>query len=175
GGQQNNTTPQPSNTSKPTEPANTQTSDAPNEEKGSKITDNPLELTIHMHYGNRFAFDDNWSIFKKAAELTNISLKGVTPSTSSNSSEMGNLMLASGNLPDIIHLYFAVADQWGPDGVLIDLKDLVEQHAPNIKKMFDENPQLRGFATNVDGNMYFIPTPAGGTVAKGWTIRQDWL
>src|SRR5690606_18340986 len=112
-------------------------------------------------------------IFKKAAELTNISLKGVTPGTSTNSGEMGNLMLASGKLPDIIHLYFAVADTWGPDGVLIDLKDLVKEHAPNISRVLDEDPRLRGFATATDGNMYFIPAPNRGTVAKGWNIRQD--
>ena len=150
-------------------------SDEPDADKGSKITDDPTELTIHMHYGNRFAFDDNWSIFKKAAELTNISLKGVTPATGTNSGEMGNLMLASGKLPDIIHMYFAVADEWGPDGVLIDLKDLIEEHAPNIKKMLDEDPRLRNFATAADGSMYFIPSPNRGTVAKGWMIRQDWL
>lgn len=162
-------------TTQPTSASTNAPSDAPAEDKGSKITDDPKELTIHMHYGNRFAYDDNWSIFKKAAELTNISLKGITPTTGSNSGEMGNLMLAAGKLPDIIHMYFAVADEWGPDGVLIDLKDLVEEHAPNIKKMLDEDPRLRTFATATDGNMYFIPSPNRGTVSKGWMIRQDWL
>lgn len=177
GGESGSTNPP---TSSPTSSQNTgaegsEQAQGEEEQKGTKITDEPLELTIHMHYGNRFAFDDNWGIFKKAAELTNISLKGVTPSTSSNSGEMSNLMLASGNLPDIIHLYFAVADQWGPDGVLIDLKDLVEEHAPNIKKMLDENPRLRSFATATDGNMYFIPAPNSGKVSKGFMIREDWL
>jgi putative aldouronate transport system substrate-binding protein len=166
---------QNSPTPKPTNAATNAPSEAPVEDKGSKITDDPMELTIHMHYGNRFAFDDNWSIFKKAADLTNISLKGISPTTGSNSGEMSNLMLAAGKLPDIIHLYFAAADQWGPDGVLIDLKDLIDEHAPNIKQLFDENPRLRNFATATDGNIYFVPQPNRGTVSKGWMIRQDWL
>lgn len=161
--------------SQPTNAATNEPSKAPEDEQGSKITEDPLELSIHMHYGNRFAFDDNWSIFKEAAELTNITLKGVTPSTSTNSEEMGNLMLASGQLPDIIHLYFAAADKWGPEGVLIDLKDLIDEHAPNIKKVLDEDPRLRKLATSADGNMYYIPSPNRSTVAKTWLIRQDWL
>lgn len=56
--------------------------------EGSLITKDPLELSIHMHYANRFAFDENWSIFKKAAELTNVTLKGTAPATGTDSNEM---------------------------------------------------------------------------------------
>lgn len=143
--------------------------------EGSLITKDPLELDIHMHYANRFAFDNEWSIFEKAAELTNISLNGTAPATGTDSNEMFNLMLAGGELPDIIHFYYTVAHTQGPEGVLIDLKDLIKEHAPNIQKMFNENPKLESFATTPDGKIYYVPTPSPNVVAKGWLIRQDWL
>lgn len=160
----------PPSSASPTEQASDQL-------EGSLITKDPLELTIHMHYGNRFAFDDNWGIFKEAAKLTNISLKGVAPKTGTDSYEMMNLMLASGELPDIIHGFHAGFHEQGPDGVLIDLKDLINEHAPNIKALMDADPGIEKFATAPDGNMYFVPTiaAAGNNVAKGWLIRQDWL
>lgn len=143
--------------------------------EGSLITKDPLELDIHFHYANRFAFDNEWAVFKKAAELTNVSLNGTAPATGTDSNQMFNLMLAGGELPDIIHFYYTVAHTHGPDGVLIDLKDLINEHAPNIKKTLEENPVLERFATTPDGSMYYVPTPSPNVVAKGWLIRQDWL
>ncbi|RAP73561.1 extracellular solute-binding protein [Paenibacillus montanisoli] len=181
----NTTSNEASNNANESNAANTSQADATNaanapaEETlaGSLITKDPLQLTIHMHYGNRWAFDDNWSVFKEAAKLTNVSLHGTTPTTGTDSYEMANLMLASGELPDIIHGFHDWMRQQGPEGVLIDLKDLIDQYAPNIKKMMDADPGIEKYALASDGKMYFIPSvvPQDNIVAKGWMIRQDWL
>ena len=46
---------------------------------------------------------------------------------------------------------------YGTEGVLIPLEDLIDKYAPNIKKILDENPQVRRMATAPDGHIYSIP------------------
>lgn len=142
---------------------------------GSLITEDPLELSIFLHYGNRFVFDDNWDIFQGAAELTNISLRGIASANTTNSSEAANLMMATGELADIMHFFHAARNTWGPDGALIDLRDLIEEHAPNIKRILEEDPRLAHFAASPDGNMYMVPQPNREIIGQAWLIREDWL
>ncbi|HEY8362824.1 MAG TPA: ABC transporter substrate-binding protein [Tissierellaceae bacterium] len=73
--------------------------------------------------------------------------------------EKKNLMLASGDYPDII---FGVSKQeemtYGPQGVLLPLNDLIEENCINFKKVLEERPFLKGAITTPDGNIYSLPT-----------------
>ncbi|MDF2935874.1 MAG: hypothetical protein K0Q90_1247 [Paenibacillaceae bacterium] len=143
-------------------------------------SDKPITLTFHMHYGNGGGgdkvFSDDWPVFKKAAELTNVSLKGTASKTLTNSAEAYNLMLASGNLSDIIHFGKKEdANKLGGEGGLVALNGLIDKHAPNIKKFFEDRPDVRKYLTSADGNMYYISFVPDGLASTGWFIRQDWL
>lgn len=144
-------------------------------EGGGKITKEPLELTIHLHYWNTTAFDDNWEVFRKAGDITNVYLKGTVSKSATDSKQVFNLMMASGELPDIIHTSRDNVNKYGNQGAFIPLNDLIEKNAPNIKKFFDENPEARKNATAPDGNIYGISFIPAGTVSMGYFIRQDWL
>lgn len=143
----------------------------------TKITKKPLELKIHMHYWNRDAYDENRLVPKKAAELTNIHLKGVAPKTGTNTSELFYLMLASGDLPDIVggNSLREQFMQYGMEGAFIPLNDLIEKHAPNIKQFLEENPNAKSVITAADGNIYYIPYAADGVAGRGYWLRQDWM
>lgn len=136
---------------------------------------NPVELTIHLHMWDKIAFDDEWPVFKKAAELTNVKLKGTAPKSASKSPDVFNLMVASGDIPDIVHYELTGLQNLASDGGLVPLNDLINQHAPNIKKALDQRPDIKKQFTMPDGNIYYLPDIYDGTVAKGWMIRQDWL
>ncbi|MGI2297897.1 extracellular solute-binding protein [Paenibacillus sp. GXUN7292] len=167
----------PNNTNTPAT-SKPQESNPPAEEQltGHLITKDPLELKIHLHYADKFIFDDEWPVFKKAAELTNIKLKGTASKASTNSKEMFNVMMVSGSLPDIVHHQTKEQyDSYGMEGAFLALDDLIEEHAPNIKKHFEENPNAAKFAKAPDGKIYFINFTPDGPAAKGWFIRQDWL
>ncbi|MCU6708550.1 extracellular solute-binding protein [Paenibacillus sp. J5C_2022] len=143
---------------------------------GHLVTKDPLELTIHMHFADRVSYQDDWPVFQKAAELTNISLKGTAPSSATNSQELFNITMASGELPDIVHFNMKdVYDNYGVEGAFEPLNDLIDEHAPNIKALFEERPELKRYATASDGNIYYINFIPDGQVAKGWFIREDWL
>lgn len=143
----------------------------------SYITEEPLELTIHMHFRNAYAYDDEWPVFMEAARLTNVELKGVAPSSATDTKEIFNLLMISGNLPDIVQgdnlrdEFF----KYGMEGSFIPLDDLIKEYAPNISKFLDEHEFVRTFASGPDGQMYFIPYIPDGSVGKGYYIRKDWL
>ncbi|WP_211316678.1 extracellular solute-binding protein [Oceanobacillus arenosus] len=154
-----------------------------NEETSSKSetssegtsSDSQKEMSIHMHYSDQNVFKDDWLVFEEAAKLTGVTLKGTASQTASNSDEVFNLMMASGDIPDIVHTYIKNFNQYGPEGAFIPLNDLIEEHAPNIKKALEENDVARKLITSPDGNIYNIPFIRDGKSEEGWFIRTDWL
>ncbi|NJM81384.1 MAG: extracellular solute-binding protein [Tabrizicola sp.] len=143
-----------------------------------KVVDTPLELTVHMHHERYTSYDESWPVELAAREMTGIALKDATiGSNSKESREAFNLLIASGDLPDIVG-GLAIKDnvnRYGPEGAFIALDDLIEEHAPNIKAFFDANPDLRKAISGADGKLYYIPYLPDGFYGRGYFIRQDWL
>ncbi|WP_239297737.1 ABC transporter substrate-binding protein [Paenibacillus sp. ACRRY] len=75
--------------------------------------------------------------------------------------EKRQISLASGDYPDLYMLIpwvdrFSQTDllKFGQQGVIIPLNKLIEQYAPNIKKVLDTNEYYRAMNTAPDGNIY---------------------
>ena len=143
--------------------------------EGYPIVDEPTEFTIFSNYDNR-VFNPEWAVFQQAADVTNISLRSVISLTNSNEQEAFNLMVASGNLADIIsYVDGSELESLGRSGGMLALNDLIDKYAPNIKKALEEYPQFAADAYSLDGNIYYIPmTPTLKFSAFYW-IRKDWL
>lgn len=73
-----------------------------------------------------------------------------------------SLKVVGNELPDIFYgnvgMSRAMRDLYGADGVFIDLTELIEEYAPNIKRMFEENPTWKSAVTSPDGAIYGVPT-----------------
>ena len=142
-----------------------------------RVVDKPLDLTIHMHFRNKYAWDENWPVAKEYERLTGIKLIGTASSVSTNSLESFNLMLVSGDLPDVVggdslkDLFF----KYGMEGAFIPLNDLIDEHAPNLKAFFEEHPRVAQAITAPDGKIYHIPYVPDGVTGRAYFIRQDWL
>lgn len=135
-----------------------------------RIVNEPLELDIHMHFSNRYAWDENWPVAKEYQRLTGIRLKGVAEKVGTNSTELLQDLLKNNTLPDIIG-GAGVASQFmelGRQGRLLALNQLIEDHAPNLKAFFDENPVIKSAITASDGNLYYIPYVPDGQAGKGY-------
>lgn len=125
--------------------------------------------------------DYNDSVFFKELEKrTGVSVKFQHPAASSGN-EQFNLLIASGNLPDVIEYNFTTYSG-GPekaiaDKVIIPLNDIIDKHAPNLKKYLDENPEMRKELSTDNGNLYVFPGIGTGTtnVTSGMMLRADWL
>ena len=143
-----------------------------------KIVDEPLELTIHMHWPRAQGYDEDYPVEQKARELTGIYLKDATTGRNTKESEEAmNLLLASGDMPDIVggHLIKQPVNEYGPQGAFVPLNELVAEHAPNIQAFWDSHPGLQEAISAYDGNYYYIPYLPDGKYGRAWFIRQDWL
>ncbi len=116
--------------------------------------------------------EDN-PVLKEINRLANVELELIVP-PSTSFAEKRNMMLASGDLPDVV-MFDATTDKQYlaavEDGMLIDLTPYLAS-AENINKYTDEIAFL--YVTNEDGSITAIPR-ASLNRGDGFMIRQDWL
>lgn len=120
-------------------------------------------------------FKGDWPVFELAKEQTGIGIEGVLPDTVTDYGQELSLMLASGDVPDIVQASAGDFFKYGKEGAFEPLEDLIAKHAPNIQKFLDENPEVKVRATGSDGHIWYIPFIQDGDAQSGWWIRQDWL
>jgi len=94
--------------------------------------------------------------------------------------ERKNLMLATGDLPDVFDAQLDAPDliRYGADGTFIPMQDLIRDYAPNFRKLYKEMPQLEALITAPDGNKYGIARVNSGPwmVVNGTgIINKMWL
>lgn len=81
---------------------------------------------------------------------------------SSSLAEKISVVLAGGDLPDIFLGCALTAQQemqYGMgEGMLIPLNDLIETYGQETKRVFAESPLMKEMSTNMDGNIYALPT-----------------
>ncbi|MEF2292095.1 extracellular solute-binding protein [Virgibacillus dokdonensis] len=147
------------------------------------IVKEPIELDIFA--GKAATTADDWNdvlLLNEYEEMTNVNITwNQVPADGLD--EKRNLALASGDLPDAFYAAnVSISDiqTYGAQGTFIPLNDLMEEYAPNISKVLDENPDIRKGLTFPDGNIYSVPTVYSPDFlslligAKSW-INGDWL
>lgn len=91
-----------------------------------------------------------------------------------------HLMMASGELPDVIYTDWSKnsPDKAIQDGRILRLNELIEQYAPNLSRLLDEKPYLRKELTSDEGNIYMFPSIGDDPplfAYHGLMLRKDWL
>ena len=155
-------------TSSTAEASGTTSEDTGSGEESYLCSDEPLELTAHIHWGNVYVLSDDWTVTNEAAKMTNISLKGTASPMETDSTEAFNLMIAGQDIPDIVGGNRDLINQYGMEGAFMPLNDLIEEYAPDFKKILDENPDIKGAITAADGNIYQIPFVYESLVSEAW-------
>ncbi|SLN51967.1 Lipoprotein LipO precursor [Pseudoruegeria aquimaris] len=148
-----------------------------------RIVDEPLTLTIQMNHARYPRYNEDWPVEKVASEWTGIHLRDATVGANTRTDENTgktealNLMLATGNVPDIVgsSRLKDFVNQYGPEGAFIGLNDLIEEHAPNLKAFLDERPEIRSAIQAANGEIYYIPYLPDGKYGRAYFIRYDWL
>lgn len=120
--------------------------------------------------------------FQEWQKKTGVKLEFTAP-PAGQAKEALNVMLASGDLPDMIEYNFLNGFPGGPekaigDGYILKLNDLIDQHAPNLKKFLQDNPDIDKMVKTDSGSYYAFPFIRGDEylrVFQGPIIRKDWL
>ncbi|WP_336772519.1 ABC transporter substrate-binding protein [Paenibacillus sp. MMO-58] len=96
--------------------------------------------------------------------------------------EQFNLMIVSSKLPDVIEYnwndYLGGPEKAIQDNKIIKLNELIDQYAPNLKKLLNEHPDWKKQITTDNGSIYAFPFLRGDDKVRvffGPAIRQDWL
>ncbi|WOZ40733.1 ABC transporter substrate-binding protein [Paenibacillus polymyxa] len=99
-------------------------------------------------------------IFKRLEKQTNVKIDwGNIPDT--DFAEKKNLLLASGDLPDAFYgAGFTDYEliNYGKDGTIIPLENLIDKYAPNLKALLDRRPDIKLAITAPDGHIYGLPS-----------------
>ena len=116
-------------------------------------------INVFAHQGSDTNLSTN-KFTKKMEEKFDIQFNWTTVPFD-GAAEKRQISLASGDYPDLYLLIpwvdrFSQTDllKFGQQGVILPLNDLIEEHAPNIKKVLESNDYYRAMNTAPDGNIY---------------------
>ena len=160
--------------------------DVPFHTTGLPIVDQPLTLRIvAQKAGSLTPNFDQMELFKRLEPQTNIHIEW-TNIANADYQDKKNLILASGDLPDAFwNTGFNEQDiiTYGGNGTLIPLEGLIDQYAPNLKKVFERRPELKQAVTAPDGHIYTLPfaiefqdigaTPFFHVINKAWLDKLN--
>ncbi|GAB2540860.1 extracellular solute-binding protein [Gracilibacillus alcaliphilus] len=151
--------------------------------EGFPIVDEQITLSL-MAPGTGIAEWKDMPTLQEYAEQTNIDFEYITPPMSDFQTRL-NLAFASGDTPDIIfaagsdNLTPAMEVDYGRQGVLLPLEDLIDEYAPNFKALMEENPEIRKSITTNDGHIYALPVinqhPTSAWPAGPLWYNGEWL
>ncbi|QGG55551.1 extracellular solute-binding protein [Paenibacillus sp. B01] len=125
---------------------------------------------------------DEVPFFQEWQKRTGVKLEFASP-PSGQAKESLNMLLASGDLPDLIEFNFLDGFPGGPekaikDGYILRLNDYIDKYAPNLKRFLQDNPDIDKMVKTDSGSYYafpFIREDEYLRVFQGPIIRQDWL
>lgn len=120
-------------------------------------------------------------LWKELAVQTGVQVEYI-PVSPSIAQEQFNLLLASGNVPDIVAydwIGFPGGAQSAVDGGnILKLNDLMNDYMPHLKQYLSEDPFRDKQAKNDNGNYCFVPSFRGDEELLTYTgpiVRKDWL
>ncbi|WP_062105934.1 type 2 periplasmic-binding domain-containing protein [Bacillus niameyensis] len=124
---------------------------------------------------------DDMSFLQELEDNVNIDIKW-TNATPQTQQEQINLMFASDDLPDLFYSAWSLGGndivKYGANGQLIALEELIEEHAPNLKALLEERPDIKSMITAPDGHIYSIPQfeeSLWSTSNDAFFINKKWL
>ena len=128
-----------------------------------------IEMTM-MGPGTGMAEWKDMAFFQGMAEKSNINFTFTTPPSADFATKL-NLAFASGDLADVLFgtdtnsLTPAMEMDYGSQGILVPIEDLMEENMPNFSKILKENPDIRKSITTPDGHIYTLPMIHRGETA----------
>ena len=148
------------------------------------LTQEPATLRVFTS-GNSNVEDFATNAFTKwYEEKTGVKVDfTVAAGTGDDVTQALNLLLASGDYPDVILIPYGVVSTsqlafYGQQGIFLPLNDLIEEVGVETKRIFEIYPQAETVSTAPDGNIYALPTVNEcyhcSLGAKMW-IYQPWL
>lgn len=131
---------------------------------GDKITDKPVKFTywsVPSEYVTATtATLGETELYKELENRTGVEIEFLHPPMGQDK-EQFNLMIASDELPDLIEYtwfdYPGGLEKALQDGVIIELNELIDSHAPNLKKLLESDEEIDKVVKTDSGKYYMFP------------------
>ena len=143
-----------------------------------KLCENFGDITLKVavtDHATISTWEEN-AFVKWLEEVTNVDLTFELIPYEGRAEKLG-LILNSGNYPDVFlscGMTSAMISRFGVDEkMFLPLNDLIEEHGTFTKKMFAEFPGTEGLISQLDGNIYSLPT--GDADVKNQIQTEMWL
>ncbi len=125
---------------------------------------------------------ENNKMLNRLEEKTNIDLElSKVINLGTGWKEQMNLAFASGELPDFFFksMFTKLEEMnYGKQGLLIPLEDLIAEYAPHLSSLMEEYPEIRKSITTPDGHIYTFPelnVDPISRVTANLNINHVWL
>ena len=136
----------------------------------------PVTMSMFAIMNAEYDLADN-ATFKSVEETSNVKWE-VQSSMGGDLAEKKGLLFASNKYPDVFYkagLSTQELEKYGKQGILLPLNNLIDQYAPNLKRVLEEY-NAKDYITSSDGNIYALPeiglkSPSGAVLF----FNQAWL
>ena len=147
--------------------------------ESSQNTNTTLKVWFaDIAYSTTYNSQNEAPMFQKIEEFTGIDIDWMEPATGADKATAYNLMIATGDLPDIIWSTNIVSNAltYLDDGVIIDLSDWVnEKNMPNLTALYNNNPSYELAMKTDDGRIFGTVSIVQYECWQGPWVRTDWL
>lgn len=154
------------------------------------LTEEKVTFSVYIPWSAAYSkIMKDWSdntLWQEMEKRTNVALEFTSPPVGQET-EQFNLMVASGDYPDLLMRVTNEQYKGGPDKAIADgnylrLNELVEQYAPNYMEVINMTEESRKLSYTDEGNIwgfhmydYALDTMTVQGGFWGMTIRQDFL
>ncbi|MDR2657639.1 MAG: extracellular solute-binding protein [Oscillospiraceae bacterium] len=147
----------------------------------------PKELTIWSELGGwlvKAGNDIHASIaYEELERVTGTKINWIHPPAGTGAAEQFNLMIVSGDLPDIINYGWMTItggiQKYVDDGVIVDMTPYYDNgDMPYIKQLFVDLPKIEKQVRQDNGSIYYMTSVRKDDELRIWNgpqIRVDWL
>lgn len=140
----------------------------------------PIKMTasfgVGWANGQDGPFDD--ATAQEIMKITGIEIENIPLGESKEAAESKlNLMLASGDYPELLRMSGTVMSKYIQEGALLPMDSLIEQYGKNIKEQYTDSV-LKKYADPNDGKIYYMNNYHGFKSNEGFfsmNIRYDLL
>ncbi|GAA0304154.1 putative aldouronate transport system substrate-binding protein [Gracilibacillus halotolerans] len=140
--------------------SNNEEADSGSDEGGDGV----VKISVFSQQNSTMDLETNW-YSNLIEDKFNIDFNWQTTTWDNTAAaEARSIAMASGDYPDMFLLIpwvdqFSQAEliNYGKQGALIPLNDLIKEHAPNIQEVLDNHEYYAAMATAPDGNIYGLP------------------
>lgn len=143
------------------------------------VSAKPIKVSMFLQDRPESIASNDLSIIKEIVKQTNVSFDFVSgPIDEAQMREKFNVLIASGDIPDVIVGNPAITTDMyrvGETKIFEPLDGLIDKYAPNLKKILKENPGINKAIRLNDGKIYFLPFVGAVKTQYVFLIRQDWL